>query len=370
MPFVKIQTIFALIGGLFLMQTAPDMKAPPEKKAANETGAAQYNVTVIAPFPYISDDIALGLNDAGDAALWRKSSGDLVHAVRWRQGKIGGKTKPDLRGPFAEWTLPKNFLNAIPRAINGKGQAAGWGTASPNLVDSLASVHALFFDGAKCRDLGTLGGKNSQGFNLNADGQIVGTAQKANGEKTAFVWNRGKMRDLGALPNGKYSAAYGINKAGDIVGVSAFDGLNNHAVLWHKGKILDLGVLPEGSGSFARAINDRGQIVGFGRVGDDTHAFLYENGKMNDLGTLGKDPSNANSINNAGLIVGASAIKGGRRHACLWRDGKPYDLNLLISPGTWTLREAYAINSTGQIICLGANSRGELYSILLTPLAR
>ena len=92
---------------------------------------------------------------------------------------------------------------------------------------------------------------------------------------------------------------------------------------------------------------------------------------MNDLGTLGKDPSNANSINNSGVIVGASAIKGGRRHACLWRQSRPYDLNLLIPPpSAWTLREAYNINAAGQIVCLAANSKGELYSVLLTPLAR
>ena len=260
MPLVKIQTVLALLIGLLLTQAAPQIKPPPEHSAANETTPPQYNVTVIAPFPYISDDIALGLNDAGEAALWRKTSGELIHAAWWRQGKTGGKARPELRDKFTEWPLPQTFLNTIPRAINGKRQAAGWGTASPNLVDSLASVHALFFDGAKCRDLGTLGGKNSQAFSLNADGQTVGVAQDASGSKSAFVWNRGKMRGLSTLPNGKYSAAYGINKAGDIVGVSAFDLLNNHAVMWHKGKITDLGVLPDGSGSFARAINDRDRL--------------------------------------------------------------------------------------------------------------
>ena len=370
MLFVKTHSAFALIGGLFLMQTAPQIPLPQEKITPQAIAAPQYHVTVIAPFPYIADDIALGLNDAGSVALWQTTADGLVHADCWRQVKSNAKTRSERRGPFTEWPAPKDFLNSIPHAMNSKGQAVGWGGASRNLVDSQASIHALFFVGAKSRDLGTLGGKNSQAFNLNADGKIVGAAQTANGEKHAFFWNRGRMRDLGVLLNGKYSAAYGINKAGDIVGVSAFDSLNNHAVLWHKGKIFDLGVMPDGSGSFARAINDRGQIVGFGRISDDTHAFLYANGKMNDLGTLGKDPSNANSINNAGLIVGASAIKGGRRHACLWRDGKPYDLNLLIPPGAWTLREAYNINATGQIICLGANKAGELYSILLTPIAR
>ena len=367
MPSVKIYIAVILLGGL-LPQTAPRVRPP--QGTADSSAAPQYDVTVIAPFPYISDDIAVGLNDAGQAAIWRKTADDCVHAARWQKtNPKDAKTsaQPGTRSELAEWDMPKNFLNSIPRAINRRGQAAGWGSDSRNLVDSLATVHALFFDGAKSRDLGTLGGKNSQAFSLNADGLVVGAAQAADGEKHAFLWKRGRMRDLGTLPGGKYSAAYGLNKAGDIVGVSAFDALNNHAVLWRRGKIFDLGVMSDGSGSFARAINDRGQIVGFGRVGDDTHAFLYENGKMNDLGTLGKDPSNANSVNNAGLIVGASSIKGGRRHACLWRDSRPYDLNLLIPPGDWTLREAYSINAAGQIVCLGASRNGELYSLLLTP---
>ncbi len=368
MPFAKIQFVLALISGLLLTQTAPQMQTPPEKAAPN-ANAPRYNVTVIAPFPYISDDIAVGLNDAGQAAVWQKTADDLIRAARWPRPKLRDKFRPGTRDELTAWMPPPNFLNAIPRAINRRGQAAGWGSDSRNLVDSRANVHALFFDSGKARDLGTLGGKNSQAFGLNEGGQVVGTAQTVSGDKHAFVWNRGKMRDLGALPNGKYSAAYGINKAGDIVGVSAFDALNNHAVLWRRGKIFDLGVLPNGSGSFARAINDRGQIVGFGRIEDDTHAFFYENGKMNDLGTLGKDPSNANSINSAGVIVGASAIKGGRRHACVWRDGKPLDLNLLITPGIWTLREAYTVNASGQVVCLGANRAGALFSVLLTPAA-
>ena len=373
MPFLTFRPAFVLLSALLLPQTPPVSAPPIAKENAAPPVTPQYTLTVIAPFPYISDDIALSLNDAAQVALWRKAADDSIHAVRWQKEMAKDKRekkKPGTADTMTEWALPKNFLNSIPRAINGRGQAVGWGSDSPNLVDSLANIHALFFDGAKSRDLGTLGGKNSQAFNLNAGGQVVGTAQVTSGERHAFVWNRGRLRDLGTLPNAKYSAAYGINKAGDIVGVSAFDGLNNHAVLWRKGKISDLGVLPNGSGSFARAINDRGQIVGFGRIEDDTHAFLYENGKMNDLGTLGKDPSNANSINNAGEIVGASAIKGGRRHACLWRDGKPFDLNLLIAKSEWTLREAYNVNSRGQIVCLGANGSGVLYSLLLTPIAK
>ena len=363
------RTIFALacFAGMARF-AAPQREMPPQ-----DNPAPRYAVTVIAPFPYVSDDIALGLNDAGSVAFWRKNGEDSIRAACWRKEGAGAQTTNEKTNEkTTEWRLPNGFRSSIARAVNNKGQAAGWGGSGPNLVDSLATTRALLFDssGAKVRELGTLGGKNSQAFGLNDSGQIVGAAQKRDGSKRAFVWNRGRMRDLETLPKGKYSAAYGINAAGDIAGVSAFDELNNHAVVWRKGKIFDLGLLPEGKSGCARALNSRGQVVGYASAEDDTHAFLYQNGKMTDLGTLGKEPSNANAINDAGLIVGASAIKGGRRHACLWRDGKPSDLNLLVPAGEWTLREAYKINAGGQIACLGANPNGALFALLLTPVAK
>ena len=317
----------------------------------------QYEVKMIAPFISVADDIALGLNDQGQAAFWQRGKDDILRAAVWENGTS------------TEAGMPKGRKSSLGRAVNARGQMAGWASDGGNLVDSRATIHAVLLDKNKALDLGTLGGRNSQAFGLNDAGQVVGVAMQKDGLRHAFVWKRGKMQDLGGLLKDGYSAAYGINRAGHCVGVSAFDARDNHAVLWRNGKITDLGTLPGGTGSFARAINSRDQIVGFGRVGDDTHAFLYENEKMTDLGTLGKDPSNANSINDAGAIVGASGIKGGRRHACIWLNKTPFDLNDCIPKADgWTLREAYKINSGGQIICLGANKTGILYALLLTPI--
>ncbi len=49
------------------------------------------------------------------------------------------------------------------------------------------------------RDLGTLGGRWSVAQAVNARGQVAGwSATKIAGERHAFLWENGKMTDLGA----------------------------------------------------------------------------------------------------------------------------------------------------------------------------
>lgn len=88
------------------------------------------------------------------------------------------------------------------------------------------------------------------------------------------------------------SEAYSINDHGQVVGGSTActpsgQPESQHAFLWENGKMSDLGVLPQGTGSKARAINEKGQVVGVCSVKDGCHAFLWQRGKMRDLGTLG-----------------------------------------------------------------------------------
>src|SRR6266511_4065711 len=58
--------------------------------------------------------------------------------------------------------------------------------------------------------------------------------------------------DLGMLPGDTYSLASGINERGDVVGSSSLGDGTTHAFLWRRGRMVDLGALPGDDNSFAR----------------------------------------------------------------------------------------------------------------------
>lgn len=199
-------------------------------------------------------------------------------------------------------------------------------------------------------------------FAINDDGQIVG------GNGHAFLWNRGKMSDLGSLPpeeaeDSTHSVAYDINSSSQIVGSSgSFGPIFMSGLQFARGILYEnsrLRQMTQRNSSFEPyAINNKGQIVGL----DEYRGFLYENGKVVDFGTLSKEPegnrSTARSINNAGEVVGwSTAGKGGTlaTHAFLWQRGKRIsrmrDLGML--PGCLS-SEAWAINDRKQIVGFSA----------------
>src|SRR5206468_8309275 len=77
--------------------------------------------------------------------------------------------------------------------------------------------------GGTMLDLGTLGGSNSDGYGINASGQVTGSAATSNGLSHAFLYSNGVLTDLGSLGGNVYnSAGYGINDGGQITGFSVY----------------------------------------------------------------------------------------------------------------------------------------------------
>ncbi len=249
--------------------------------------------------------------------------------------------------------------------VNDSGQVAGY--ANTTLSGSL--THAFRYSGATLTDLGTLGGLNSQGFAINASGQVTGNAQTSGAATHAVRWTGATATDLLA-PTGYYTYGLAINTSGQVAGYAAniTSGVLR-AVSWTGTVSATLATLG-GTNSKAEGINDSGQITGWANISGSSgvyHAVRWSGATITDLGTLGGALSIGYGINRYGAVVGYSDAAGGGQRAFLANGSAMTDLNALLPSGSgWVLTAAYAINDNGWITGQGTFN-GQPLAYLLKP---
>jgi probable HAF family extracellular repeat protein len=288
----------------------------------------------------------------------------VSHAVKARKGVItdlGSLAGPDFSSA-ATWISSNGLIVGLSQ--NGFFDPLNFG---------LPEVRAVLWNQGKMLNLGTLdGGHESVAFAVNSRGQVAGFA--ANGvqdpasllgfttQTRGFLWQNGKMQDLGALDNSSDAVALLINEAGQVVGQSYTNestlptqSCNTelprtlHGFLWENGALTDIGTLG-GSCAFVYALNNRGQVVGQSTVAGDvaSHPYIWERGTITDLGTLGGSYGFAAWINDAGRVVGSvTNASDAALLAVVWKDGVITGLGTL--PGD-ACSAANVINSKGQIV--------------------
>jgi probable HAF family extracellular repeat protein len=260
-------------------------------------------LTELAALPGDTDSLAAGINQRGEVvgssfALMKPSRAFLYSGSTMRDlgslpgggvtmakdindaGHIVGSSVLQDHFPFAFLYRDGLMLNlgAFPgtdrstaAAINNRGQVAGTSGVGPSQGPNGNQTHAFLWQDGVMRDLGTLGGLNSMGEDVNEHGQVVGSATRAGGDGDepdwrGFLWSHGRMRDLGAPPGGRMIQPLAINNRGQVVGMYAGYNRQRGFLYQRKGKIVDLNALIDpAQGKFvtiAYDINDAGQIVG------------------------------------------------------------------------------------------------------------
>ncbi|MES2464864.1 MAG: hypothetical protein V4671_30230 [Armatimonadota bacterium] len=258
-------------------------------------------------------------------------------------------------------------------------------------------THTFLWQNGVAQNIGSLGGRHTEGYDLNNRNQIIGFSDILNpgdpGYGThSFLWQEGRMSEL-TLPAQRVFNPWGINDNGVMFGealtrtTNASNGSGyeeDGAAILANGIVTLLRETNSTEYRFnAMDLNNRGQVVGWafstkGATSSGGSGYLLENGVATNLSVVGGEVEfNAPAaINGFGSVVGGTLPKGGWGghfpwkligRAFLYQGGKTYDLQTRIPADSgWVLRGAYDINDRGQILGRGVVD-GEGHAFLLTP---
>jgi probable HAF family extracellular repeat protein len=269
---------------------------------------------------------AMDLNDLGHVVGVSADS-----AVRWN---------PDSSLFPEALPSPAGFVSATAHAINATGTIiTGFGLTTS--LDERALRWVRTNDTWVVQELGTLGGPESQAFDIADDGSIVGISDAPTLGQRGFLWQNGVMQNLSIIG---MEDARAINNLGQIVGRAT----SGEALVWTPFEGSHLLGTPGSTASIALDINDQGEVVGFAESNANPNVAFFWTPKKGvvQLGSLGGH-SLAAGINARGEIVGLSVNEFGAPHAVLWAKGKMLDLGVL--PGHEE-SGAEAINNNGEVV--------------------
>jgi len=269
--------------------------------------------------------------------------------------------------------------------VNNRGQIVGGSsntTPDPLVQYGLSQwfpfttqMRAFIWEGGRMQDLGTLGGPDAWASYLTDSGLVVGgsytgATNPATGDPIwdAFLWDGRRMIDLGNFGS-DWSWPAWVNNKGQVTGYSLTPGGTVHAFLWDHGRLTDLGT-PGGYSSGAYWINEAGVITGFDNA-DAAHygAVIWSHGNITRLGNLpGSIYCTGSNINEAQQVAGVCYDEDGSTPGFLWENGDQAALNDLVQPPSdLAITTTLQIDDRGRIVADAVDSDGNNHLVVLVP---
>ena len=294
------------------------------------------------------------------------------HAFQWRNGHL-----------FDLGALPGSGNSSYAYAINNSGLIVGVsenGAIDPDT--GYPSTTPVAWLNGHIFSLGGFGGTQGYAAMVNNRGQIVGASSNTTPDPygggqwfptttqlRAFVWENGRMRDIGTLGAGTDAWALYVSDSGLVVGRS-YTGATNpdtgnpilDAFLWDGRRMIDLGNFG-GDWSWPAWVNNKGQVTGYSLSPAGTvHAFLWDHGRLTDIGTPGEYSSGAFWINEAGVVTGFENLTGYNPAAALWKNGRETILPILPGYDCWA--QGNSLNNAQQVVGISQMCDGTSHGFL------
>ena len=178
---------------------------------------AQTGTVILPLLPGASSNVASDITPDG-RWIFGDSNPSYIHAVRWDGNTLQIQDLGFLSGYFLTkpWSAAANGAACVGGAYSPHNRAFRW-TESGGM-----------------QDLGTLGGQQSDAWDVSADGTVVvGRAQDSSNQWRAFIWREGIGMQALPTPSGwSASVAYALAADGTIVGTALDASGQWHATRW------------------------------------------------------------------------------------------------------------------------------------------
>lgn len=303
--------------------TAPT--APSDSGPVNDG----YDITLLGSFA--GNSFAVALNDATQVTGNYTDQNGRTNAFLWDNGQIslvvsgGQATQINNHGEIVGWMEPNGHPEAY--VYEGAGQVVRLNTVGGSsqalAIDDHGRTAGRISNGDEMAFIEETGELRliapelaGYAIAMNNVGQVLIKQVDADGFRT-LLWQNGALTDLGSL-GGRETQGRDINDAGQVVGWSQTADGRQHAFLWENGRMIDLAEVA-GEFSAAVAINDRGQVLLKSSDILESRNLLYQNGEVIDLGHFGATYAVVNDLNNRGEIVGWMSTASGAIRAFLAR---------------------------------------------------